>query len=147
MKKAIIILICIFLAIIVSLYTYYQSGQNKLANIQKYNYQYEQYFDKEIYGSDVVTIINKAIDNNEKYSIAKDENNKYIEDEKHCLKIILKFKGVDTLYEMESINKAGIEGFIKNFNNSTFKITDYKYNKDTNKIGKIIIEEVKIGNI
>ncbi len=28
--------------------------------------------------------------------------------------------------------------FIKTFNKSTFKIKEYKYNKDTNRIGKIL---------
>lgn len=146
MKKTIIILICIFLAIIISIYTYYQGKQNEVAVINRFNYQYEQYFDKEIYGAEVATLINKAIDNNEKYDIVKNKN-RYVEDEKYCLKILIKFKDVDTLYEMESINDAGVEGFIKNFNSSTFKIIDYKYNKETNRIGKIVIEEIKIGNI
>ena len=147
MKKTITVLICIFLLIIISIYNYYQSRQAEVATVQKFNYQYEQYFNKEIYGADVATIINKAIDNNAKYEVTKDKDNKYIEDEAYCLKVIIKFKDVDTLYEMESIDKAGIDGFIKNFNKSTFKIKEYKYNKDTNRIGKILIEETKIGNI
>lgn len=147
MKKTIIILICIFLIIIISIYTYYHSRQNEMISVKKFNYQYEQYFDKEMYGADVATLINKAIDNNEKYEIVKNENDKYIEDEKYCLKVIIKFKDVDTMYEMESIDKAGMEGFLKNFSNSVFKITDYKYNKHTNRVGKIIVEEIKIGNI
>lgn len=147
MKKTITILICIFLVIIISIYTYYQSRQNEVASVNKFNYQYEQYFDKEIYGTEVATLINKAIDNNVKYDIAKSENDKYIEDEKYCLKIIIKFKDVNTMYDMESIDKAGIEGFIMNFSKSIFKITDYKYNKETNRIGKLVIEEIKIGNI
>lgn len=147
MKKTIIILICIFLAIIISLYTYYQSRQSEIASVNRFNYQYEQYFDKEIYGADVATLINKAIDNNVKHDVAKSEKGKYIEDEKYCIKIMIKFKDVDNLYEMESIDKAGIEGFIMNFSNSVFKVKEYKYNKETNRIGKIIIEEIKIGNI
>jgi len=147
MKKTIVVLICIFVAIIISLYAYYQSSQQGLEQVKKFNHQFEQYFEKEIYGSDVATIINKAIDNNVKYEISKSAKNKYIEDNAYCLKVIIKFKDVDTLYEMESIDKAGIEGFIKNFGNSTFEIKDYEYNEYTKRIGKIIIEETKIGNI
>jgi len=147
MKKTIIVLFCIFLAIIISIYTYYQSTQKSLENINRFNYQFEQYFDKEFYGAEVATIINKAIDNNEQYNVSKNENGKYIEDNKYCLKIMIKFKDVDKLFEMESIDKSGIEGFISNFNRSIFKIVDYKYNKETNRIGKIVIEEIKIGNI
>lgn len=147
MKKTITILICVFLVIITSLYAYYQSTQNNAENVKKFNLQYEKYFNKEIFGADVATLINMAIDNNVKYNIAKSDNNKYIEDDAYCLKVIIKFKDVDTNFEMESIDKVGIEGFVKNFSNSTFKIVDYKYNKNTNRLGKIVIEEVKIGNI
>ena len=147
MKKTIIVLICIFIAIIISLYTYYQSTQSVLQGVKKFNYQFEQYFDKEIYGADVVTIMSKAIDNNNKYDIARNEENKFIEDNKYCLKVMIKFKDVDQTFDMESIEKAGIEGFMQNFSKSTFKVIEYDYNEDSKRIGKIVIEEIQIGNI
>ena len=147
MKKTIIVLICIFIAIIISLYTYYQSTQSALQGVKKFNYQFEQYFDKEIYGADVVTIMSKAIDNNNKYGIARNEENKFIEDNKYCLKVMIKFKDVDQTFDMESIEKAGIEGFMQNFSKSTFKVIEYDYNEDSKRIGKIVIEEIQIGNI
>ena len=147
MKKTIIVLICIFIAIIISLYTYYQSTQSALQGVKKFNYQFEQYFDKEIYGADVVTIMSKAIDNNNKYDIARNEENKFIEDNKYCLKVMIKFKDVDQTFDMESIEKAGIEGFMQNFSKSTFKVIEYDYNEDSKRIGKIVIKEIQIGNI
>ena len=147
MKKTIIVLICIFIAIIISLYTYYQSTQSALQGVKKFNYQFEQYFDKEIYGADVVTIMSKAIDNNNKYDIARNEENKFIEDNKYCLKVMIKFKDVDKTFDMESIEKAGIEGFMQNFSKSTFKVVEHDYNEDSKRIGKIVIEEIQIGNI
>lgn len=147
MKKTIIVLFCNFIAIIISLYTYYQSTQSVLQGVKKFNYQFEQYFDKEIYGADVVTIMSKAIDNNNQYNIARDEENKFVEDNKNCLKVMIRFKDVDKTFDMESIEKAGIEGFMQNFSKSTFKIIEYKYNEESKRIGKIVIEEIQIGNI
>lgn len=147
MKKTIIVLFCIFIAIIISLYTYYQSAQSVLQGVKKFNYQFEQYFDKEIYGADVVTIMSKAIDNNNQYNIARNEENKFVEDNKNCLKVMIRFKDVDKTFDMESIEKAGIEGFMQNFSKSTFKIIEYKYNEESKRIGKIVIEEIQIGNI
>lgn len=147
MKKTIIVLFCIFIAIIISLYTYYQSTQSVLQGVKKFNYQFEQYFDKEIYGADVVTIMSKAIDNNTQYNIARNEENKFIEDNKNCLKVMIKFKDVDKIFDMESIEKSGIDGFMQNFSKSTFKIIEYKYNEESKRIGKIVIEEIQIGNI
>lgn len=147
MKKTIIVLFCIFIAIIISLYTYYQSTQSVLQGVKKFNYQFEQYFDKEIYGADVVTIMSKAIDNNNQYNIARNEENKFIEDNKYCLKVMIKFKDVDKIFAMESIEKSGIDGFMQNFSKSTFKIIEYRYNEESKRIGKIVIEEIQIGNI
>lgn len=147
MKKTIIVLCCIFIAIIISLYTYYQNTQSVLQGVKKFNYQFEQYFDKEIYGADVVTIMSKAIDNNNQYDIDRNEENKFIEDNKYCLKVMIKFKDVDQTFDMESIEKAGIEGFMQNFSKSTFKIIEYNYNEESKRIGKILIEEIQIGNI
>ena len=44
---------------------------------------------KTIYGADVVTIINKAIDNNEKNGIEKDSEDLYIKDDKKSVKVEL----------------------------------------------------------
>ena len=147
MKKTIIVLFCIFIAIIISLYTYYQSAQSVWQGVKKFNYLFEQFFDKDIFGADVVTIMSKAIYNNNQYYIAKNEENKFIEDNKDCIKVMIKFKDVDKTFDMESIEKAGIESFMQNFSKSTFKVVEHDYNEDSKRIGNIVIEEIQIGNI
>ena len=147
MKKTIIVLICIFLAIVVSIYNYYLSRQNEVATVQKFNKQYEQYFDRDIASGDVATIINMATDNNEKYGIAKNSRGIYTDDGKNSVKVLLKFVDVDTIYEMEDITRVGVDGFLQNFASSVFRVADYTYSKATNRISRIVIEETDIGNI
>lgn len=118
-----------------------------------FNEQYEKYKDKAIYGIDVVTVINKATDNNTKYNIQKDETGMYIEDEENSIKVELNLiAGVDektnqniiVTKQMEDLQKAGIEGFITNFNLTTFKCKNIEYHKKTGKVSKIIIEQVEL---
>ena len=67
MKKIFIFLAIIVVILCVILYQYnsYQRVQNA---INSENSEYEQYLDKEIYGIDIASLINKSTDKNEKNS-------------------------------------------------------------------------------
>ena len=45
---------------------------------KKENRQFESYANQEIYGAELATIINKAVDNNQNNEVAKDDKGKYI---------------------------------------------------------------------
>lgn len=45
-----------------------QDEAKKLAQVSKFNQEYESYYKKKMYGTDVVTIMNKVITNNKKYA-------------------------------------------------------------------------------
>ena len=100
----------------------------------------------EIYGTDVVTLINKAINNNESNNVAKDEKGFYINNNQNSIQIDLVMitdeeeKETKT-YKMEAISKVGITEFIKNFNTAKFKCTKKEYHKDTGKISYIEISQ------
>ena len=117
MKKRLIILITIFLIIIAfSVYfviNYRQAKVDALAN----NEEYIQYYNSEVLGSTVVTLINKAIDDNEKFGVEKDENENYIENDKNSIKIYVSFLDSEQNYteafSMEKIYIQDTENFIK----------------------------------
>ena len=80
---------------------------------QKPNLEFEYILEKEMYGTDVVTIINKAINNNQKYEIQKDENGYYKNDNKYSIQVEIAFAGVENNYTMEQICNAGLENFMR----------------------------------
>lgn len=148
MKKRNIILLVILLIIVV-VFVYYQvvNAQNKKKAIEKFNSDFEQYTEKStIYGTNLVTIINKAIDNNEKNNIKKDEKGYYIEDTEKSIIIELNMINKDdelTIYRMEAINNLGIEKFLSSeFNLILFKCTDIKYHEN-GRMSKITFTQIE----
>lgn len=86
MKKIIIFLIIVLSVIIIGVLINISNNKNKLNNIAKFNEQFEAFNDKTIYGADILTIINKAIDNNDTQNIEKNSKGEYIDDRKLCCK-------------------------------------------------------------
>jgi len=120
---------------------YSKNAEKTKQNIQSFNQEYEQYVDKEITGTELATIISKAIDNNEKNNIPKDDKKIYQEDDAYCLKIYVTFQDSNISYEMEKINVLGLDQFIANYNTATFKCTECTYNSQTGRVGKMTFEE------
>ena len=146
MKKRLIILITIFLIIIAfSVYfviNYRQAKVDALAN----NEEYIQYYNSEVLGSTVVTLINKAIDDNEKFGVEKDENENYIENDKNSIKIYVSFLDSEQNYteafSMEKIYIQDTENFIKLYANFNFKCTKIEYHDKTNYVSYLYFEEI-----
>ena len=114
--------------------------------IAKENLEYEKYLNNNFHGTDVITLINKAISDNEKNNVSKDEKGFYISNNKNSIKIDLVMvtdweKEETTTYKMESISKVGITEFIKNFNIVEFKCTKKEYHSQTGKISYIEITQ------
>ena len=141
-QSLLLILAVVFLLIAVACYNLI-GIQSKKNSIKKENLEYESYLNKEVYGTDVATIISKAIDQNEKNKIPKDENGLYIENDSNSVKIDLKMITIDKTYPMEEIYNSKMVNFVQNFNTIKFKCTSIEYHKKTGKISKLIFEELE----
>lgn len=142
MKKIIIILVALLICIMVAIIFFLNNIEAKQKMAKQFNLEYEQYLNKEIYGTDVGTILNKAIDHNETYQIKKDEQGIYIPDDENSIKIEIKFSLNETIYPMETIYKVGTTEFIRNFNTATFKGEVIAYHEKTGKIAEIRFTEI-----
>ena len=143
MKKIIIFIVSVLILILSVFYIKYSNYKKIQMEIKEYNLQYEKYLDKEIDGRNLTSLINKAVDNNEKNLIQKDENGFYIEDDINSMKIEIKMIDIDLTYNMETIYNGKMENFIVLYNSILFKSEEVKYNS----IGKIkYIRFVQITN-
>ena len=141
MKKYVITILILVAIIITSVLYAYKTYQKNIEDLKSYNNAFEQYNNKEIAGTEIATILNKAISNNEQNNVEKDENKNYKENEANSIKIDIYIKDNDTTYTMETIYNMGVEKFINSFSLETFKIAKIEYHKQTQKIKYILIEQ------
>ena len=142
MKKNIIILLIFAIVIFIIISYNYYEYKARLQKVAIYNKEYEQYLESEIYGAEIATIINKAVNQNEKNGVEKDEQNYFVENNENSIKIDIHILENDTIYNMERINKKPIEDFVKNFNTIKFKCIKKEYHESTQKIKYILFEQI-----
>ncbi len=140
--KKIVIFFVIIIVILVLMFNFYTNYKSKYNQLQKENYEYEQYYQNELEGANLATLINKAIDNNTKNNIEKDNKGKYIENEQSSIKIQIYMSDNDTTYDMETIYNGGIDKFVKNFNIIKFKCTKIEYHKNK-RIKSLLFEQIQ----
>ncbi len=150
MKKVIFSVLLILILILAVVIVGIGNNRAKEKEIVSFNSQFENYNRKNLYGADILTIINKAIDNNTIYEIQKDSNGFYIEDNEKSVKVELillstndKGEIEERTYQMESLEKAGLTGFISNFGLTPFECTSIEYNKK-HRVSKITVKQLEI---
>ncbi len=143
MKKLILFMFIPLLIMLFSAIGLAMNLKTTSESVNKTNKEYEYYLNKEIYGTEVTSLMNKAINENEKNKIAKDEKGYYIDDAKDSIRIELKMISVEKTYAMEEINNHDMNQFLENFNLIKFRCTSIEYHKKTGKISRMIIEQIE----
>ena len=142
MKKVLMFLV-IVVAIVAIIGIKYSSYKIEYNAVKQENAEYELLKDKEIYGLDIATIMNKAVDKNTKNKIEKDENGMYIPNDKNSIKVQVYIHDNETTYNMETFYNAGTEQFAKYYGNIKFKCSKIEYHKKTGKIKYIYFEQLQ----
>ena len=122
MKKTFVIILTIFI-ILLAIVSYYVYNIKRLSSIaENYNKTYEPYINSEISSADLITIINKAVDDDEKNGVLKPKNSIYYEEnDENSIKI-------EVTFSEEHAN------FMKAFQTALFKCTKVEYHQKTNRI-------------
>ena len=142
MKKYVLIIITIVLAIVaVVAYKIYDYNvtQNEANNNNK---SYNSFYGQEVLGTDVATLINKAIDSNEKNSVAITEDGTYIDNGTNSINIDIKFKDLEETITMERINQLDSVRFVQNFGGFNFKCTKIEYHNKTGNVKYMYFEQI-----
>lgn len=141
MKKFIIFLV-IILIIIATVSYIYLDYKVSYDIAKKENYQFESYYNQEIFGPDVATVINKAVDKNSTNNISKDNKGNFIENNTNSIKIDIKFLDDDKTHKMEEIFNNGIGTFMQYYSQIKFKCTKIEYHESTKKIKYMLFEQI-----
>lgn len=141
MKKIAIFFVIIVILIcgISYLYLNYKANYNEA---KKANLEFDRYLNEEVYGVDLATIINRAIDNNEKNEVEKNNKGIYLNNDTNSISMEIKMTDNDSIYQMETIYNGGIQNFVNYYNNIKFKCVDIKYHDSTNKVKYLLFEQI-----
>ena len=141
MKKFIIFLIVIL--IIISYITYlHLDYRADIKSAQYDNMKYEKYLDKEVNANIVASVINRAVDNNIREKVQKNNNGVYIDNQKSSINVQIKFLDNDKTYDMETLYNDGMDNFIKYYNQIDFKCTKIDYHKNTGRVKYMLFEQI-----
>ena len=141
MKKFIIFLIGI--GIIVTIVAgVYLKCRMLINETKRENSQYEQYYQKEIYGTDLATLMNKVVDSNINNEVGKDENGIYIDNGKNSIRIDIQFTDDDSIHTLEEIYNSDTGVFVQYYNQIKFKCTKIEYHEQTGKVSYLYFEQI-----
>ncbi len=141
MKKIIIILLVFIIVLCILLYNFNSIALDK-QKISEENAEFELYLNKEIYGIDIASIINKAVDKNIKNEIQKDDKDFFIQNDENSIEIEVYLTEGDDIYKMEQIYKQGTEQFVQFFIDAKFKSSKVEYHEKTGRIKYILFEQI-----
>ena len=141
MKKITTFIASVIIIIAVFSYIYYNYKANK-NDLDANNMIYKNVYEKEINGNKLATIINKALDNNVKNNVEKDTDGNYIENDENSIKIEIKFKQSDHVFQMESIYLNKVSEFIRLYGQANFKCTKIEYHRKTKLVKYLYFEEI-----
>ena len=143
-NKILIILLIFFIVLIISVYAVYNYRASVIES-QKINNEYQKYYNIQVLGNELITIINKTIDINEKYGTEKSEDGQYIENDTSSIKLYIEFRYKEDYKKvtMEDISKSGIENFMKVYGAASFKCTELTYHEKSKNIKSVTFTEIQ----
>lgn len=141
MKKFGLFIIIIIIILCIITYVYFQYKTN-YQNTQMKNVSFEKYLDKEISCSELTSAINRAIDQNNKNKVEKDEQGFYKENDENSIKIQIKMTDNNKTYDMESIYNGGIDNFMYYYQQIKFKCTKIQYHEKTKLVSYLYFEQI-----
>lgn len=145
MKKTLTLLVVLFVLATLVVGVAITQNNKKLAKVKEINNQYEIYLDKEIYGTDVATIINKMVDYNNKNQVAKNEEGMFLENNTNSIKGEIQFLYDEEVvtHPIEAVYNRGLSSFISNFNVTKFKLLTIQYHKQTKQVSFIVLKQLE----
>lgn len=126
--KKIAIFFIITILIVCAIFAMYISYKANYNMSKKSNLAFEKYLNEEVYGTDLATVINRAVDRNEKNGVTKNNKGIYQNND-------------DSVYKMEKFYNVGIQNFINYYGNIKFKCTDIEYHSATNQVKYLLFEQ------
>ena len=142
MKRRILVILGIFIIILIFVVSLLYNYEKEVKKVQGFNRQYELYYQKEILGTELATVLNKTMDYNERANVDKDDKNRYYIETEDSILIDIKFKEKEETVKMEDILQKDMENFIKYYATSNFKCTNIEYHEENKQVKSLYFEQI-----
>ena len=153
MKKNLFIIICIVVIVLVVLSILFYNINVEKNKKDDINGEIEAYTKDRIFGTNLISLINKVDDLDKKNAIIVDGNGRYVENDFNSVRIDVRFQPVNqlgsdknkdmTTISFENIVKGTPEAFISVYATSEFKCVQKDYHSN-GVIKYLLFEEVKV---
>ena len=141
MKKSLILILIIIIVAVVFFVLNYKEYEINQIDLKNFNLTYEEYNKEKLNGLDVVSVMNQATSNNEKYEISKDENGIYILDDEYSVEIYVTMAINNETYKMERLTSGETNSnFIRLFGDVQFKCAKINYHQKTGRVASMEFE-------
>ena len=141
MKKILILILTIIVVAVVFFVLNYKEYEINQINLKQFNITYEEFNRDKLNGLDIVTIMNQATSNNEKYEIQKDKDGLYILDDEYSIEIYLTMVQNSETYRMERFTSIeNNSNFIRLFGDVNFRCANVTYHQKTGRIATMEFE-------
>ena len=144
MRKILVIILAIVImitSIFLAKYIEYAKNKNNVENINK---EYLAYENKNIQINTIVSLMNKAIEQNKKNKVVQNDDKVFVENDNNSIKIYIEArpnsKSDMVKISMEELilnDKIGVEKVEYAFSDLIFEITDVKYDEKNGQIKEI----------
>lgn len=135
-----VVILIIFVVAFCIFFMKYKELEERKKAVQAFNSEYESYDIDGLNGLDVTTIINKAISNNEKLKVPKDEEGLYDLNDENCIVVYITMIINNETYRMERITNIGMSDFITYFGSVHFNCTNIDYHEENGKVASMTFE-------
>lgn len=119
----------------IAIFTFvYKSRVAQLIIEEEYIAQYESYLNKKVLGTDLVTLMNKIVNHNEKLELTKLEDGKYEEITKQAIRLEIVFTDNEETYSLETLYENGTDTFMTYYGPVTFMCEHIEYYENSKNI-------------
>lgn len=106
------------------------------------NRAFETYENQVVTGTELSSVINRAMDSNSKNEIEKQKDGTYLSNTTNSIKVEVKMLDNGKTYTMESLVSQGLDQFIQYYYNVSFKCTKINYHQTTKKVSYLLFEQM-----
>ncbi len=140
--KKILTFFVIIIAIFGTFCYIYNQRKIDLSRKDAQNNYYERIYDKEIGVNELLSVINKAVNEKQSDNYVKDSTGKYIDNSENLVTIKIKFKDTEEDINAEKIYKNDNSKFKKLYETVKFKCNEIKYNEKTKLVNYVHFDEI-----